>query len=104
MKKDLYKSSYLDFVPNSEAKIKGYYDNDIIVYTKKTKKPLIAGFIRVCAYEFWGEVKFIPKDNIFFGKHCLLALSRYMNLLDKELERTKQNGKINKERYDNRYW
>lgn len=89
MKKDLYKSSYLDFVPNSEAKIEGNYDSDIIVYTKKTKKPLVAGFIRVCAYDFYEEVKFIPKDNIFFGKHCLLALSRYMNLLDKELERTK---------------
>ena len=84
-------SQYLDFVPNSTLKDKNYLENDILVYTKKTKKRLLAGFIRNIPQVF-GESKFYPKDNIFFGKHCLLALSRFMNKLDK--------GQINYEKED----
>ena len=35
-------------------------------------------------FDFFGESKFYPNDCIFFGKHCLLAISRFMNQLDKE--------------------
>lgn len=76
-------SQYLDFVPNSILKDSQYLDNDILVYTKKTKKRLLVGYIRNIP-QAYGESKFFPQDNIFFGKHCLLALSRYMNKLDKE--------------------
>lgn len=76
-------SQYLDFVPNSILKDCRYLDSDILVYTKKTKKRLLVGYIRNIS-QAYGESKFFPEDNIFFGKHCLLALSRFMNKLDKE--------------------
>ena len=76
-------SQYLDFVSNKELKLIEYEENDILVYTKKTKKRLLVGFIRNIP-QAYGESKFFPQNNIYFGKHCLLALSRYMNKLDKE--------------------
>ena len=39
-------SQYLDFVSNKELKLPNYEENDILVYTKKTKKRLCVGFIR----------------------------------------------------------
>ena len=82
------KSQYLDFVPN-DGKDENYEPTDILVYTRKTKKRLFVGFIKIeTAQSFFGECKFTPKDGIFFGKHCLLALSRYMSELDKRKERT----------------
>lgn len=78
-------SQYLDFVSNKELKLNGYMENDILVYTKKTKKRLLVGFIRKS--EMFPECKFQPTDYILLGKHCLLALSRFMSKLDKgELE------------------
>lgn len=77
-------SQYLDFVSNKELKLPNYEENDILVYTKKTKKRLCVGFIRKSI--LFPEHKFQPQDGIVFGKHCLLALNRFMNKLDKEIK------------------
>lgn len=76
-------SQYLEFVSNKEIKDPNYEENDWLVFTKKTKKRLLVGFIRNIS-KYYGESKFYPSECIFFGKHCLLALSRFMNKLDKE--------------------
>lgn len=78
-------SQYLEFVSNKKLKDSNYDENDWLVYTKKTKKRLLVGFIRKSP--LFPEYKFQPQDGIIFGKHCLLALSRFMSKLDKgELE------------------
>lgn len=66
-------SQYLDFVDKGE---------DVEVYTKKTKQRLYAGYIK--KKNAWGEAKFVPKDGIVFGKHCLLALSRECSEIDRQ--------------------
>lgn len=82
-KEPLPKSEYLDFVSNRKLKDSNFDNEDILVYTKKTKKRLFVGFIRTTsAYEMWGESKFVIKDGMVLGKYCLLALSEYMNVLD----------------------
>lgn len=76
-------SQYLKFVSNKDLKSPDYYEDDILVYTKKTKRELFVGFIRKSPL-FPEERKFQVNDGIVMGKHCLLALSRLMNELDKE--------------------
>lgn len=67
-------SQYLEFIDKGE---------DVEVYTKKTKKRLYAGYIK--KKNSFGEAKFVPQENIVFGKHCLLALSKECSEIDKNL-------------------
>ena len=74
---------YLSFIKNSVLKKKEYGEDDILVYTTKTKKRLLVGHIKTDTYKSFGEAKFMPNENVFFGQHCLNALKTYMKNLDK---------------------